>query len=60
MPQDRLWVMGDHRSVSADSRAHRDRPGDGTIPQDAVIGRAFVIVWPFSRAGLLSPPETLR
>jgi signal peptidase I len=52
--------MGDHRSESADSRAHRDDPGDGTIPVDKVVGRAFVIVWPPSRAGVLTVPETFR
>ncbi len=50
--------MGDHRSASADSRANRDAPGGGTIPQDKVVGRAFVIVWPPSRAGLLTVPDT--
>lgn len=50
--QGRLWVMGDHRSRSADSRANR-AGGDGTIGTDQVVGRAFAVVWPPSRAGLL-------
>ncbi|MFI0422052.1 signal peptidase I [Spongiactinospora sp. 9N601] len=54
----RLWVMGDHRSVSLDSRSHMGDPGGGTIPADHVVGRAFVIVWPFSRAATLPIPET--
>ncbi|WP_061296966.1 signal peptidase I [Herbidospora cretacea] len=54
----RLWVMGDHRSVSLDSRAHGGDPGGGAIPIDQVIGRAFVKVWPFDRAGILPIPET--
>ncbi|GII91428.1 signal peptidase I [Sinosporangium siamense] len=54
----RLWVMGDHRSVSLDSRTHIGDPGGGTIPVDKVVGRAFVIVWPFSRAAVLPIPET--
>lgn len=58
VPEDRLWVMGDHRSVSQDSRAHLGQPGGGTVPIDKVVGRAFVIVWPLSHAGSLGIPET--
>ncbi|MFB9892884.1 signal peptidase I [Planobispora takensis] len=58
VPQNRLWVMGDHREVSLDSREHQGDPGGGTIPVDQVIGRAFVIVWPFSRATTLPIPDT--
>ena len=49
---------GDHRSASADSRAHMDDTGGGTIPTANVVGRAFVIVWPLSRASLLTVPKT--
>jgi signal peptidase I len=58
VPPHRLWVMGDHRAYSSDSRAHITDGQHGTIPVDSVIGRAFVIVWPFHRFRLLTVPST--
>lgn len=58
VPDGRLWVMGDHRSVSEDSRAHRDLPGKGFVPVSDVIGRAFSVVWPVERARFLDRPGT--
>ena len=56
----RLWVMGDHRLISDDSRNHLGDPGGGTIPENAVIGRAFVIIWPPSRWRILPIPATFQ
>lgn len=59
VPDGRIWVMGDHRAKSADSRVHDEDPGGGAIPIDSVLGRAFVVVWPASDAGLLTRPDSI-
>jgi signal peptidase I len=53
VPQGRLWVMGDHRDDSRDSRDHLGDPGGGTVPLDKVIGRAEWVIWPLGRLASL-------
>lgn len=58
VPKGRIWVMGDHRNDSADSRYHQNLPGNGTLSENAVVGRAFVIAWPVNRWTTLPVPGT--
>jgi signal peptidase I len=55
-----LWVMGDNRADSDDSRYRTTDPGGGAIPESEVVGRAFVIIWPPSRIGDLPIPATFQ
>ena len=53
-----LWVQGDNRSDSADSRVHLGAPGGGQVPVDDVVGKVFAVIWPLDHARMLSRPAT--
>lgn len=60
VPKGRIWVMGDNRPDSEDSRFHQDLPGRGTVPESAVVGKVWGIVWPLDRFERLETPDTFR
>lgn len=59
VPKGYIWVMGDHRGASADSRFHTDDPNKGMVPLEKVTGRALFVIWPLSSIGLLEVGEDL-
>jgi len=61
VPEGSLWVMGDNRYSSKDSRYNTDTPSNGFVPVDNVVGRAFVITWPSEHWSFIDNyPDTFR
>ncbi|MCX5561076.1 signal peptidase I [Streptomyces sp. NBC_00038] len=58
VPEGKIWVMGDHRQNSRDSRYNQTDKNHGMVPVDEVVGRAIVKAWPINRWGTLPVPDT--
>lgn len=56
VPEESLWVLGDNRSDSGDSRFNMGGPGGGFVPYDDVVGTAFVTMWPLDRLAWQTNP----
>ena len=59
VPEDSLFVLGDNRQNSGDSRYNTDKPGQGFVPIDNVVGTAVAKVWPLDRASLMRNPGSV-
>jgi signal peptidase I len=60
VPEGKIWVMGDHRGASADSRYHQDDVNNGFVPESKVTGRVVGIIWPIKNVGTVPSPDPLK
>ena len=60
VPEGKIWVMGDHRGASADSRYHQDDVNNGFVPESKVTGRVLGIIWPFKNVGTVPSQDPLK
>ena len=59
VPEGKIWVMGDHRGASSDSRYHQDDVNSGMVPLSRVTGRVFGIIWPFKNFGFVPSQDPI-
>ena len=60
IPEGKIWVMGDHRGSSADSRYHQDDVNNGFVPVDKVTGRVYAIIWPFKNVSFVPSQNPIK
>ena len=60
VPKDKLWVMGDHRGASADSRYHQEDINKGFVPLNRVTGRVLAVIWPIKNISLVPNVDALN
>jgi signal peptidase I len=60
VPAGKLWVMGDHRGASSDSRFHQDDINNGMVPTAKVTGKVIGIIWPFKNLGFVDSFSSLK
>ena len=60
VPKGKLWVMGDHRGASADSRFHQEDINKGFVPLNRVTGRVLAVIWPLKNVSLVPNVDALN
>ena len=60
VPAGKVWVMGDHRGASADSRYHQDDLNNGFVPVSKITGRAFAVIWPVKNFGIIESHNPIK
>jgi signal peptidase I len=60
VPAGKLWVMGDHRGASADSRYHQEDVNKGFVPVSKVTGRVVAVIWPFKDISYIPKVDVLK
>lgn len=60
VPEGKIWVMGDHRGSSADSRYHQDDVNNGFVPVSKVTGQVFATIWPIKSVGLVPGQNPIK